>query len=341
MRGNNNDPVRDFFQDANIPHIPKKMVIIGVVVIVALSLLLTAFFSVEADEVAVVMRFGKYLRQEGPGLHLKLPFGLESIRRVKSQRVHKAEFGFRTEQPGVRTRFNPNRFDEESKMLTGDLNVADVRWIVQYRIADPAKFLFGNRSPGIALQDASEIAMRTTVGDYTVTEVLTEKRLEIANAVQVKLQSLLSLYDTGLRVVTVKLQKTNPPTEAVERAFNEVNESQQEKERKVNQAHQAYNEAVPRARGEAERSITQAQGYRINRINTAKGDVARFNALLAEYRKSPDVTRRRLYLETMRTILPTVGQVYVFDADQPSSLLPFLDLKRGDRSSMPPLTKEK
>ena len=174
-----------------------------------------------------------------------------------------------------------------------------------------------------------------------MTEVLTEKRLEIANAVQVKLQSLLSLYDTGLRVVTVKLQKTLPPSEAVERAFNEVNESQQEKARKVNQARQAYNEAVPRARGEAERSITQAQGYRINRINTAKGDVARFNALLTEYRKSPDVTRRRLYLETMRTILPTVGQIYVFDADQPSSLLPFLDLKRGDRSSMPPLTKEK
>lgn len=341
MRGGNDDPVRDFFQDANIPRIPRGILIIGVVVLVAISLLWSTFFTVEADEVGVVMRFGAYVRQAEPGLHFKLPLGLESVQRVKALRVLKREFGFRTERADIRTRFSPRRYDLESKMLTGDLNVADVRWIVQYRIADPAKFLFGNRAPIEALDDAAQIAMRTTVGDYTVTEVLTEKRLEIANDAQKKLQTLLDLYNTGLRVVTVKMQKTLPPSEAVERAFNEVNEAQQEKKRKVNEAEQARNKVVPRARGEAESTVSKAEGYKINRINTARGDVARFTALLAEYRKAPDVTRRRLYLETMRTVLPTVGQMYVFDADQPASLLPFLDLQRGNGTPAVPMPKEK
>ena len=341
MRGGNNNPVRDFFQNPNLSRIPRGMLIAGMVILLALIILLTMLFTIEADEVGVVLRFGAYVRQAEPGLHVKWPLGLESVQRVKALRVHKREFGFRTERADIRTRFSPRRYDLESKMLTGDLNVADVRWIVQYRIADPAKFLFGNRAPIKALDDAAQIAMRTTVGDYTVTEVLTEKRLEIANDAQKKLQTLLDLYNTGLRVVTVKMQKTLPPSEAVERAFNEVNEAQQEKKRKVNEAEQARNKVVPRARGEAERTIAKAEGYKINRINTAKGDVARFNALLAEYQKAPDVTRRRLYLETMRAILPTVGQTFVFDADQPASLLPFLDLQRGNDMQAAPMPKEK
>ncbi len=341
MRGNDNDPVRDFFQDANIPRIPRGLLAVGVVVLLGISMLLTIFFTVEPDEVGIVMRFGAYVRQADPGLHVKLPFGLESVQRVKALRVLKREFGFRTERADVRTRFSPRRYDLESKMLTGDLNVADVRWIVQYRIADPVKYLFGNREPEKALDDASQIAMRTTVGDYTVTEVLTEKRLEIANDAQKKLQTLLDLYNTGLRVVTVKMQKTLPPSEDVERAFNEVNEAQQEKKRKVNEAEQARNQVVPRARGEAERTIAKAEGYKINRINTSKGDVVRFKALLAEYQKAPDVTRRRLYLETMQTVLPAVGQMYIFDADQPASLLPFLDLQRGNGVPAVPTPQEK
>ena len=341
MRGDGNDPVRDFFQDANIPRIPKGVLLIGILVLLGLSMLMTVFYQVEPDEVAVVMRFGRYVRLTEPGLHFKWPFGLESVQKVKAQRVLKAEFGFRTEQPGVRTRFSARSFPEEALMLTGDLNVADVKWIVQFRIADPVKYLFGNRNPRKAMADASQIAMRTTVGDYTVTEVLTERRLEVANEVQEKLQSLLDLYNTGLRVVTVKMQNVNPPSDAVKDAFNEVNEAQQERERKINEALQAYNQAVPNAEGEAKRTIAQAEGAKINRVNSAKGDVARFTALLTEYQKAPDVTRRRLYLETMRTILPTVGQTYIFDADQPSSLLPFLDLKRGNGMPLTPQAEEK
>jgi membrane protease subunit HflK len=341
MRGDGNDPVRDLFQDANLPRLPRGALIIGILVLLVVSILLTAFYTIEPDEIAVVQRFGRYVRQAEPGLHFKLPFRLETVRKVKAQRVFKEEFGFRTEQPGVRTRFSPNAFPEEALMLTGDLNVADVKWIVQYRIADPVKFLFGNRDPGKALADATQIAMRTVVGDYTVSELLTERRLEIANQAQEKLQHLLNLYETGLRVTTVKMQNVTPPSDAVKRAFNEVNEAQQEKARKINEARQAYNQAVPRARGEGERTITKAEGYAVNRVNTAKGDVARFNVLLAEYRKAPDVTRRRLYLETMRTILPAVGQMYIFDAEQATSLLPFLDLKRGNGLPIAPQSKEK
>lgn len=336
MRGDGNDPVRDFFQDANIPNIPRGVLIIGVLVLVVLSLMMTSFYTVEPEEVAVIQRFGKYVRQTEPGLHFKLPLGLESARKVRVQRVLTGEFGFRSEQPELRSRFNARAFPEEALMLTGDLNVADVKWIVQYRIADPVKYLFGNRNPDKALNDAAQIAMRTIVGDYNVTEVLTERRLEIADEAQAKLQGLLDLYNTGLRVVTVKMQNVTPPSEAVKRAFNEVNEAQQERERKINEALQAYNQAVPRARGEGERTVTRAEGTRVNRVNTAKGDVARFSALLTEYRKAPDVMRRRLYLESMRTIIPAVGQVYVFDADQPASLLPFLDLKQGNGLPMTP-----
>jgi membrane protease subunit HflK len=154
------------------------------------------------------------------------------------------------------------------------------------------------------------------------------------------MQELLTLYRTGLRVDTVQMQNVTPPSDEVKRAFNEVNEAQQEQARKINEAVQTYNQEVPRERGEVERTIAKAEGYAINRTNTAKGDVARFTALLTEYRKAPEVTRRRLYLETMREILPTAKQVYVFDAAQSSSVLPMLDLLRGETAPVAPVGKE-
>jgi len=324
-----------------MPNLPKGVVVIGVLVLLGIAMLLTTFYTVEADEVGVVQRFGKYVRREDPGLRTKLPFGVETVRKVKVQRVFKAEFGFRTEDPGVRTRFSQRSFLEESLMLTGDLNVAEVAWIVQYRIIDPMKYLFGNRNPTLALSDVAQIVMRSVVGDHTVTEVLTERRAEIAHQVQVKMQELLNLYETGLRVETVQMQSVTPPSDEVKRAFNEVNEAQQEQSRKTNEAVQAFNQEVPRERGEADRTLAKAEGYAINRTNTAKGDVARFTALLTEYQKAPEVTRRRLYLETMREIIPTMKQVYVFDGEQPSSVLPFLDLQRGDTAPVAPAGKEK
>ena len=355
MRGDHNGLGRDL-PDTPMPSPPRGLVIIGVLVVLGAIMLLTMFYTVEADEVAVVQRFGKYIRREEPGLRTKLPFGVETVRKVKVQRVFKAEFGFRTVEPGVRTSFSKDSFLDESLMLTGDLNVAEVAWIVQYRIADPVKYLFGNRSPTpvpsdavkscnrmppSALCDVAQIVMRSVVGDHTVTEVLTERRAEIAHQVQVKMQELFNLYETGLRVETVQMQSVTPPSDEVKRAFNEVNEAQQEQSRKTNEAVQAFNQEVPRERGEAERTLAKAEGYAINRTNTAKGDTARFTSLLTEYRKAPEVTRRRLYLETMREIIPTVKQVYVFDAEQSSSVLPFLDLQRGDTAPVAPAGKEK
>jgi len=339
MRGNQNNLGRDLPSGAPMPNLPKGVVVIGVLVLLGAAMLLSMFYTVEADEVAIVQRFGKYVRRAEPGLHSKLPFGLETMRKVPVRRVSKEEFGFRTEEPGVRTRFSQRSFLDESLMLTGDLNMAEVTWIVQYRIIDPVKYRFGNRNPSLALRDVAQIVMRSAIGDHTVTEVL--RRAEIVYQVQTKMQELLNLYETGLRVETVKLQSVAPPSDEVKRAFNEVNEAQQERERKENEARQVYNQEIPRERGEVERTIAKAEGYAINRTNTAKGDVARFNSLLTEYRKAPEVTRRRLYLETMREIIPTVKQVYVFDAEQPSSVLPFLDLQRGDMAPVAPAGKEK
>ncbi len=341
MRGDQNGLGRDLPPGAPLPSLPRGLVVAGVLVLIGASLLLTMFYTVEADEVAVVQRFGKYVRREEPGLRWKLPLGIETKRTVKVQRVFKAEFGFRTEEPGVRTRFSQRSFAEESLMLTGDLNVAEVAWIVQYRIADPVKYLFGNRNPALTLSDVAQIVMRSVVGDHTVTEVLTERRAEIADQVKAKMQDLFTLYETGLRVETVQMQSVTPPSDEVKRAFNEVNEAQQEQARKTNEAVQAYNQEVPRERGEADRTIAKAEGYAINRTNTAKGDATRFTALLTEYRKAPEVTRRRLYLETMRDILPALKQVYVLDGEQASSVLPFLDLQRGELAPAAPAGKEK
>jgi modulator of FtsH protease HflK len=341
MRGDQNQWGRDLPPGAPLPNLPRGVIVVGVLVLIGAILLLTMFYTVEADEVAIVQRFGKYVRREEPGLRTKLPFGLETARKVKVQRVFKAEFGFRTEEPGVRTRFSQRSFAEESLMLTGDLNVAEVAWIVQFRIIDPVKYLFGNRNPALALSDVAQIVMRSVIGDHTVSEVLTERRAEIAHQVQTKMQELLNLYETGLRVETVQMQSVTPPSEEVKRAFNEVNEAQQEQSRKTNEAVQAFNQEVPRERGEAERTLAKAEGYAINRTNTAKGDAARFTALLTEYQRAPEVTRRRLYLETMREILPTVKQLYVFDGDQLSSVLPFLDLQRGDMAPGAAAGKEK
>jgi modulator of FtsH protease HflK len=194
MRGDQNRGGLDLPPGAPLPNLPRGVLVVGVLVLIGAILLLTMFYTVEADEVAIVQRFGKYVRREEPGLRTKLPFGVETVRKVKVQRVDKVEFGFRTEEPGVRTRFSQRSFLEESLMLTGDLNMAEVTWIVQYRIIDPVKYLFGNRKPALALSDVAQIVMRSVVGDYTVTEVLTERRAEMAQQVQVKMQELLNLY---------------------------------------------------------------------------------------------------------------------------------------------------
>jgi membrane protease subunit HflK len=296
-----------------------------VLLVVVIIFIASGLYSVDADEVGIIQRFGKYVRQTTPGLHLKIPFGVETVKKVKIQKVFKEEFGFRTLKADIRTQYSSKKFLDESLMLSGDLNVAEVEWIVQYKIKDPYKYLFKIKDPVETLRAMSEAVVRRVVGDQGVTEVLTVGRIEIAKEVEVGLQELLDLFNSGIHVVTVKLQDVNPP-EPVRPAFNEVNRAKQDKERMINEAWEDYNKRIPRAKGEAEQMIAEAQGYATKRVNRAYGDVALFNEVYREYRRAPDVTRRRLYLETMNEILPGIQEIYIVDEAQ-QSILPLLELR--------------
>ena len=305
--------------------ITPKRVLIAILGILILACLATSFYTVDADEIAVVLMFGKSVRQAEPGLHFKLPLGIERAINVPVRKVFKEEFGFRTLRAGVRTQYDTRDFSEESLLLTGDLSIADVEWVVQYKIKDPKSFLFSVRNPQRALRDLSESVMSRVVGDRTVTEVLTIGRIEIAAEVEQHLQQLLDLYQTGLDVATVTLQDVNPP-ETVKAAFNAVNEAKQEKERLINEAWRDYNQSVPKSKGLAAQQISEAQGYALKRVNEAQGDADRFKAIRSEYQKAKEVTRRRLYLEAMKEILPQVKEIYVIDS-KTNLPIPLLQLK--------------
>lgn len=313
-----------------LPNVRKSWVYLVVVVVLGLWLLFSAFYTIDADEVGVIQRFGKYVRTTEPGLHFKIPFGVETVKKVKVQRVLKEEFGFRTIQAGVRTQYSPKSYTDESLMLTGDLNSAVVEWIVQYRIKDPVQYLFNVRNVGETLRDVSESVMRLVAGDHSVDEVIVLSRQDIEVQAQKLTQQLLDEFETGIDVVTVKLQDVNPPV-PVQPAFNEVNEARQEKERIINEALEAYNKVIPQAKGQAEQTIRQAEGYATNRINRAKGDANRFLAVWREYNKAQDVTRRRLYLETMLEILPKLENIYIID-EQQKGLIPLLQFARKEGS---------
>jgi membrane protease subunit HflK len=296
----------------------------------------TSFYTVDPEEIAVVLRFGRFVRTADPGLNFKLPLGIERRIKVPVERQLKEEFGFRTEHAGVRTRYAENEFDEESLMLTGDLNIADVEWVAQYRIVDPYKYLFRVRDSRETFRAMTEAVMREVVGDRTVNELLTVGRQEVATLVEGKLQELCDQYETGIKVEQVVLQNVNPP-ERVKSSFNAVNEAQQERERRINNAQRAFNEAVPRARGEAEQTVQEAEGYALDRVNRAEGDASRFVSVYDEFRKAPEVTRRRLYLETLAQILPKIGRKVVV-GEELRGLVPLLNLDTAGsaRPAAPP-----
>ena len=306
----------------------------GVFVLAALVLvglgLWTAYYTVPSDSVAVVQRFGKYLKDVPPGLHFKLPLGIDAATIVPVKRQLKQEFGFTT--PGATDPFqSPRDGKRETEMVTGDLNAALVEWVVQYRIADPAKFLFEVREPGRTLRHVSESVMREVVGDRTVDEVITIGRQEIETEALVKMQELSSKYAMGISIDQVQLKNINPPR-PVQESFNEVNQAQQEKEKLINEARRDYNKVIPLAEGEKDQRIREADGYRLKRINEAEGDAARFSALLAEYSKAPEVTRRRIYIETLQEVMPAIRSTIIVD-EQSHSILPLLNLdsQQGDR----------
>jgi membrane protease subunit HflK len=295
-----------------------------VILVVLLYLGSSCFYTVAVDEVGIVQRFGKYERTTSPGLNFKLPSGIEKVTNVKVRYVYKEEFGFRTIKADVRTRYaSGDAYLSEALMLTGDLNVAVVPWIVQYRIKDPYKYLFKVRNVRSTLRDLSEATMRLVIGDRSINEVIS-KREEIAEQAQVLLQKELDEAETGISVNTIEMKRTNVP-EAVQPSFNEVNQAVQEKEKMIYQAREEYNKRIPQARGAAEKTIREAEGYALQRVNRAQGDASRFLALYEEYAKAPDVTRRRIYLEAIREILPKMGDKYIVDADQ-KNLLPLLNL---------------
>jgi membrane protease subunit HflK len=290
-----------------------------------LILLLTGYYQIEPDSVGVVMRFGKYVRTSEPGPHFKVPFGVERVIKVPVQRQLKEEFGFETVAARARSEFrtSPERA-QESLMLTGDLNVAVVEWIVQYRIRDAKLYLFHVRNVRDTFRDMSEAAMRQVVGDHSVDEVLTIGREAIAQLAKEELQRLCDLYQNGIEVQQLVLQDVNPP-DPVKPAFNEVNQAIQEKERAINEAWADYNKAVPRAKGEAEQAIRSAEGYSLERVNNAEGDAKRFDAVYEEYRKAPAVTKKRIYLETLRDMLPKLSKKVVLD-EKARGVLPLLQL---------------
>ena len=306
-----------------LPNFSGRSILTGVAVVIGLFILFGSFYQIEPQEAGMVMRFGKYVRKTEPGLHLKMPV-IEQVLKVQVQRQLKEEFGFRTVRAGVSTQYAERRLAEESLMLTGDLNVAVVEWIVQYRIIDPYDFLFRVRNQTETFRNMTEAMMRQTVGDRTVTEVLTVGRQEVETTVQQNLQELCNEYQIGISVDQVVLQDVNPP-DPVKPSWDEVNQAQQQMDRRINEAKAEYNQVIPRARGEAEQQILQAEGYAVDRVNRAQGDAARFRVLQAAYRKAPQVTKKRMYLETMQKILPQYGGKLILDSDA-KGVMPLLPM---------------
>jgi len=281
-----------------------------------------SYYQVQPDQVGVVTRFGAFQGLSEPGLHFKIPV-VDEVNLVESQRQHKMEFGFRTVAAGVKSDFHRDGYTQmESLVLTGDLNVAVVEWIVHYQIADPYKYLFRVRNVEDTLRAMSEATMRSVVGDYSVTEVLTLGREEILELAQVQLAELCDRYDTGIDITQIEL-KDSAPHDQVKPSFNEVNQAEQERDRLQNEAWADYNKVIFRAQGQAQQKIQEAEGYAVERINKAKGDSQRFLDIQKEYAAAPEVTRTRIYLETMNRVLPKTGRKVLID-ENAKSMLPLL-----------------
>ncbi|MCK4645034.1 MAG: FtsH protease activity modulator HflK [Candidatus Aminicenantes bacterium] len=310
--------------DIKLPKIKPVVVKLAVVGILILILIFSSIYQIGPEKIGVILRFGKFIRTTDPGLHMKIPL-IETLTKVPVQRQLKMEFGFRTTRPGIRTEYRVSpETARESVMLTGDLNVVVVEWIVQYKIKDAYKFLFKIRDPEATFRYMNEAVVRRIVGDSSVDEVITVGRARIAIEAREELQGLCDLYEIGIEVNQLIFQDVNPP-DPVKPSFNEVNESLQEKERKINEAYAEYNAEIPKARGEAEQMISAAEGYAMERVNNAHGDANRFVAIYKEYVRAPSVTRRRLYLETINAILPKISRKIILDEKQ-KNILPLLNL---------------
>jgi membrane protease subunit HflK len=302
--------------------ISKVFLILGAVIL--FQVVYSSFYTIQPGEVGIVLQFGKYNRTTDPGLHFKVPY-IEILDKVDVESVRKEEFGFRTRLPGTQSVLDRRGFDMESLMLTGDKNVMDVAWIVQYKVNDPVYFLYKVHNVPQAVRDASEMVTRRIVGNMDFDYILSNREI-LAGDAKRELQNELDNLEAGVQIVALQMQDITPP-DPVKPAFNEVNEADQDMKRLVNEAEETYNRIIPKAKGDAKRIFEEAHGYAVQRVNEAKGETTRFNAIVAEYLVAKDVTRRRMYLEAMQEILPNVDHVYVMNKEQ-QTLLPFLDLSK-------------
>jgi len=316
---NNDININDFIKNSPIKNIRGFLV-----PFIVAFLLLGSIYTVDANENAVILRLGKYNSTKGPGLHLKIPF-LDVVEKVKVDYQYKQEFGFRTLRPGVKTQYSTRGYEGESWMLTGDLKIAEVKWVVQYKIKDAKDYLFNVKNVENTIFDASEAAVRLMIGDRSFIEVLQAEREAVAIEARKYMQDLLDSYKCGVSIQLVQLQGVVPP-EPVADSFNEVNRAKQEQETLINEAKQAYNQKIFLVEGQAEKIITEANGYAIERTNQAQGDVALFESILLEYNKAPQITKDRLYLETMEHVLSNNKNKIIVDKDI-ENLVPFLNQK--------------
>jgi len=307
---------------------PARVLLAVLVLLVAIGAF-SSFYQVPASSVAIVQRFGKYLTTVEPGLHFKLPFGLDQVTPVEVRRQLKLEFGYGTRGATNDFQYNQDMDDMEleKNMVTGDLNAAVVEWVVQFHISDAKMYVFNFLEPQATLRDLSEAVMREVVGDRSIDEVLTVGRQEMEVKALERLQGIASTLNMGVHIDQVQLGNVNPPME-VKDSFDEVNRAQQQKESSINQANGEYNRVIPEARGKAEQSISQAEGYATQRVNEAEGDAARFKALLTEYQKAPEVTKKRIYLETLSEVLPNVPGKIIID-DKVPQFLPLMNLRQN------------
>lgn len=300
-----------------------------IVLVLAFQVIYSSFYTIKPGERGVVLRFGKYIKTADPGLNFKIPL-IDEATKVDIENVRKEEFGFRTKVPGRQTIYEKAGYDPESLMLTADKNVIDVEWIVQYKIQDPFKYLFKIKDVSQSVRDVTEAAMRRIVGNMDFDYVLSNRDILAADTAR-EVQASLNGYESGVNIVTVQLQDVNPP-ETVKPAFNEVNEADQDMKRLVNEAEEAYNRVIPKASGQAKEMLEESHGYAAERVNSAKGDTARFLSILKEYRAAKEVTRQRMYLETMQDVLPKLTDIYVIDKEQ-RTILPFLNITGAAKSA--------
>jgi len=315
------------------PRLTPALLLVGIGVVLCLILLFSSFFVVDQKEEAVVLNFGQFSRVVGPGLHFKIPFGVEKNYNVPTQRIMKEEFGFRTERPGVVSTYSSGDYSSESTMLTGDLNIVDVEWIIQYQVTDARAWLFNVADQHKTIRDISQSVISLLVGDRTIFDVIGAERANIEVQGQQMMNDLYRSYGLGIRVTTVKLQNIVPPKGPVQDAFEDVNKAIQDRSRMINEGKEAYNQAIPKASGQADQTIQEAQGYAVERVNKALGDVARFNAVLGEYRKAPDIVRTRLYYEMYDSVFGGAEGTDLID----KNLKNFLPLKSmGGSPPAPP-----